>query len=71
MLAPGGRVALSLWGPPERTRWLGLVNEAVRVRGGSLVIGESPEGGALVLMRLPLGPVGQTPAMQLTTMTAG
>ena len=50
---------------------LGLVSEAVRVRGGSLVMGESPEGGALVLMRLPRGPVGLMPAMQMTTMTAG
>ena len=29
VLAPGGRVALSLWGPPERTRWLGIVGEAL------------------------------------------
>ena len=35
---------------------LALVLEAVRVRDGDLVIGESPEGGALVLMRLPLAP---------------
>ena len=35
---------------------LGLVLEAVRVRNSDLVIGKSPEGGALVLMRLPLAP---------------
>jgi hypothetical protein len=34
-------------------------------------MGESPEGGALVLMRLPLGPVSHMPAMQMSTMTAG
>ncbi len=32
---------------------LGLVQEAVRARGGALFIGRAPEGGALVLMKLP------------------
>ena len=43
---------------------LGLVHEAVRVRGGDLVMGESPEGGALVLMRLPLAPARRVQAVE-------
>jgi ubiquinone/menaquinone biosynthesis C-methylase UbiE len=33
VLAPGGAVALSVWGPPERNRWLGLVGEALDEAG--------------------------------------
>ncbi|HTI34565.1 MAG TPA: methyltransferase domain-containing protein [Miltoncostaea sp.] len=44
VLAPGGRVALSLWGPPERTRWLGLVTEALADEGVPMpaVVDEGP-----------------------------
>jgi two-component system OmpR family sensor kinase len=48
---------------------LGLVQEAVRVRDGGLFIGSAPEGGALVMMRLPLGRPGQMPT--LPPMTVG
>ena len=34
---------------------LGLVREAVGTRGGSVTVGVSPEGGALVLMLIPVG----------------
>jgi len=43
---------------------LGLVHEAVRLRGGDLVVGESPEGGAQVLMRLPLAPARRVQAVE-------
>ena len=33
VLAPGGRVALSVWDVPERTRWLGVVTEALADEG--------------------------------------
>lgn len=44
VLAPGGGVALSLWGPPERTRWLGLVTEALAEVGVPMpaVVDEGP-----------------------------
>jgi SAM-dependent methyltransferase len=43
VLAPGGRIALSVWGPPERTRWLGLVGEAL-ADAGAQVPAEVAEG---------------------------
>jgi ubiquinone/menaquinone biosynthesis C-methylase UbiE len=33
VLAPGGRVALAMWGPPERVPFLGLFDEAMRAAG--------------------------------------
>jgi SAM-dependent methyltransferase len=33
VLRPGGRVALSVWGPPERNPWLALGGAAMRERG--------------------------------------
>jgi SAM-dependent methyltransferase len=34
-LAPRGRTALTVWGPPDRVRFLGLVLDAVRAAGAS------------------------------------
>src|SRR5215210_1803016 len=33
VLAPGGRVALAMWGPPERVPFLGLFDAAMRAAG--------------------------------------
>jgi SAM-dependent methyltransferase len=33
VLAPGGRLAVAMWGAPERVAFLGLVDEAMRVAG--------------------------------------
>lgn len=33
VLAPGGGLGLSVWGPPERTRWLGIAGEALAEEG--------------------------------------
>jgi SAM-dependent methyltransferase len=33
VLGPGGRVALAMWGPPERVPFLGLFEEAMRAAG--------------------------------------
>jgi SAM-dependent methyltransferase len=35
VLAPGGRLALSMWGPPEKTRLLGVFVEAVAQAGAT------------------------------------
>lgn len=44
VLAPGGRLALSVWDVPERTRFIGLIRDAVSRAG------EAPS------MELPVGP---------------
>ena len=36
VLSPGGRVALTVWGPPERARLFGLFLEAIRAAGASM-----------------------------------
>ncbi len=43
VLSPGGRVALTVWGPPERARLFGLILEACR-RVGASVPSEVPPG---------------------------
>jgi SAM-dependent methyltransferase len=35
VLAPGGRVALTAWGPPERARLFGVFGDAMRAAGAS------------------------------------
>src|SRR5258707_7447904 len=37
ILRPGGRFAMAVWGPRERTRWLGLVFDAVSAQTGTPV----------------------------------
>jgi SAM-dependent methyltransferase len=39
VLGSGGRLALSVWDVPERTRFIGLVREAVARAGGALCVG--------------------------------
>jgi SAM-dependent methyltransferase len=47
VLAPGGRVALAMWGPAERVPFLGLFDEAMRAAGvGDRARGALPPGPA-------------------------
>jgi SAM-dependent methyltransferase len=41
VLASGGRLALSVWDVPERTRFIGLVRDAVARAGGAVSAGPS------------------------------